>query len=97
MGKLAAGTEESDTVKQVKRGDRGMRKIENSGNECLVGGNQFNFKERLTDKMKGSGVTDHRCLQKGSIMVETNFRVYAYTSSKLDLAILSSFTQMMYR
>ncbi|KAF8374632.1 hypothetical protein PRIPAC_81061 [Pristionchus pacificus] len=35
--------------------------------------------------------------KSGSIIVETNFRVYAYTSSSLQLAILSSFTCMTYR
>ncbi|GMT24388.1 hypothetical protein PFISCL1PPCAC_15685, partial [Pristionchus fissidentatus] len=35
--------------------------------------------------------------KSGSLMVETNFRVYAYTSSSLQLAILSSFTSMTYR
>ncbi|CAB3405971.1 unnamed protein product [Caenorhabditis bovis] len=33
----------------------------------------------------------------GSIIVETNFRLYAYTSSPLQLAILSTFTEMTYR
>ncbi|CAI5448812.1 unnamed protein product [Caenorhabditis angaria] len=33
----------------------------------------------------------------GSVIVETNFRLYAYTSSPLQLAILSTFTEMTYR
>ncbi|VDK53172.1 unnamed protein product [Anisakis simplex] len=33
----------------------------------------------------------------GYIIVETNYRVYAYTDSSLQLAILSTFTEMMYR
>ncbi|CAI4221128.1 unnamed protein product [Auanema sp. JU1783] len=33
----------------------------------------------------------------GYIIVETNFRLYAYTNSSLDLAILSTFTEMTYR
>ncbi|VDP23291.1 unnamed protein product [Heligmosomoides polygyrus] len=33
----------------------------------------------------------------GNIIVETNFRLYAYTSSSLQLAILSTFTEMTYR
>ncbi|KAJ1373832.1 hypothetical protein KIN20_036357 [Parelaphostrongylus tenuis] len=35
--------------------------------------------------------------RSGSIIVETNFRLYAYTSSALQLAILSTFTEMIYR
>jgi len=34
---------------------------------------------------------------RGFIIVETNFRVYAYTGSSLQLAILSTFCEMMYR
>jgi len=34
---------------------------------------------------------------EGYIMVETNFRVYAYTTSKLALAILHMFTRPDYR
>ncbi|KHN86571.1 General transcription factor IIH subunit 4 [Toxocara canis] len=33
----------------------------------------------------------------GYIIVETNYRVYAYTDSSLQLAILSTFTEMLYR
>ncbi|GMR47943.1 hypothetical protein PMAYCL1PPCAC_18138, partial [Pristionchus mayeri] len=40
---------------------------------------------------------DSTIKKTGSIIVETNFRVYAYTSSSLQLAILSSFTSMTYR
>lgn len=40
---------------------------------------------------------DSMTKKTGSIIVETNFRVYAYTSSSLQLAILSSFTSMTYR
>ncbi|KJH47936.1 hypothetical protein DICVIV_05956 [Dictyocaulus viviparus] len=35
--------------------------------------------------------------RSGNIIVETNFRLYAYTSSVLQLAILSTFTEMIYR
>ncbi|VDO84799.1 unnamed protein product [Heligmosomoides polygyrus] len=35
--------------------------------------------------------------RSGNIIVETNFRLYAYTSSSLQLAILSTFTEMTYR
>uniref|UniRef100_A0A1I8EFU3 General transcription factor IIH subunit 4 n=1 Tax=Wuchereria bancrofti TaxID=6293 RepID=A0A1I8EFU3_WUCBA len=35
--------------------------------------------------------------QHGFVIVETNYRVYAYTDSNLQLAILSTFTEMLYR
>ncbi|CAJ0601998.1 unnamed protein product [Cylicocyclus nassatus] len=35
--------------------------------------------------------------RSGNIIVETNFRLYAYTNSSLQLAILSTFTEMTYR
>uniref|UniRef100_A0A915Q5C8 General transcription factor IIH subunit 4 n=1 Tax=Setaria digitata TaxID=48799 RepID=A0A915Q5C8_9BILA len=35
--------------------------------------------------------------QGGFVIVETNYRVYAYTDSSLQLAILSTFTEMLYR
>ncbi|OZC09991.1 Transcription factor tfb2 [Onchocerca flexuosa] len=35
--------------------------------------------------------------QSGFVIVETNYRVYAYTDSSLQLAILSIFTEMLYR
>jgi transcription initiation factor TFIIH subunit 4 len=34
---------------------------------------------------------------QGFIIVETNYRVYAYTDSTLQLAILSTFCEMLYR
>lgn len=34
---------------------------------------------------------------KGFLVVETNYRVYAYTNSSLQLAILSTFTELLYR
>jgi transcription initiation factor TFIIH subunit 4 len=34
---------------------------------------------------------------KGFVIVETNYRVYAYTESSLKLAILSTFCEMTYR
>lgn len=36
-------------------------------------------------------------MMKGFLIVETNFRVYAYTDSTLQLAILSTFTELNYR
>lgn len=38
-----------------------------------------------------------KSLIKGFLIVETNFRVYAYTNSTLQLAILSTFTELNYR
>lgn len=35
--------------------------------------------------------------EKGYIIVETNYRVYAYTESKLQISILGLFTQLLYR
>ncbi|CAJ0585065.1 unnamed protein product, partial [Mesorhabditis spiculigera] len=35
--------------------------------------------------------------REGCLVVETNYRVYAYTASSLQLAILSTFTEFLYR
>jgi transcription initiation factor TFIIH subunit 4 len=40
--------------------------------------------------MHGSGGTD----QKGSIILETNYRLYAYTNSPLQIAVLALFTKL---
>lgn len=34
---------------------------------------------------------------KGYIVVETNYRVYAYTDSNLQVALLGLFTDLLYR
>lgn len=34
---------------------------------------------------------------KGNIIVETNYRVYAYTDSNLQVALLGLFTELIYR
>lgn len=34
---------------------------------------------------------------KGYIVVETNYRVYAYTESNLQVALLGLFTELLYR
>ena len=34
---------------------------------------------------------------RGYIMVETNYRVYAYTQTNLQVALLGLFTELMYR
>lgn len=44
-----------------------------------------------------SSDTSSELNRSGYIIVETNFRVYAYTDSSLQLAILSTFTEMLYR
>lgn len=36
-------------------------------------------------------------VSKGYIIVETNYRVYAYTDSNLQVALLGLFTELMYR
>lgn len=35
--------------------------------------------------------------QAGYIVVETNYRVYAYTDSNLQVALLGLFTELLYR
>lgn len=35
--------------------------------------------------------------EKGYIIVETNYRVYAYTDSKLQISLLALFTELLYR
>nr|CAH7753636.1 unnamed protein product [Callosobruchus chinensis] len=34
---------------------------------------------------------------KGYVIVETNYRVYAYTDSNLQVALISLFTELIYR
>lgn len=36
-------------------------------------------------------------IPKGYIVVETNYRVYAYTDSNLQVALVGLFTELMYR
>lgn len=36
-------------------------------------------------------------MPKGYIIVETNYRVYAYTDSNLQVALLGLFTELIYR
>uniref|UniRef100_A0A1I7XRH7 General transcription factor IIH subunit 4 n=1 Tax=Heterorhabditis bacteriophora TaxID=37862 RepID=A0A1I7XRH7_HETBA len=48
----------------------------------------------LSTGNEGVGWNESR---RGNIIVETNFRLYAYTGSSLQLAILSTFTEMIYR
>ncbi|XP_014784318.1 general transcription factor IIH subunit 4 [Octopus bimaculoides] len=43
-----------------------------------------------------SQVSDN-AIRQGFIVVETNYRVYAYTDSQLQIALLALFTEMIYR
>jgi transcription initiation factor TFIIH subunit 4 len=40
---------------------------------------------------------DESSYEKGYIIVETNYRVYAYTESKLHISLLALFTELLYR
>lgn len=49
---------------------------------------------------KSSSLTagdDNTSYEKGYIIVETNYRVYAYTDSKLQISLLALFTELLYR
>lgn len=43
------------------------------------------------------GNDDEKVEESGYIIVETNFRVYAYTDSNLQVALLGLFTELLYR
>lgn len=43
------------------------------------------------------GADDDQEQDKGHIVVETNYRVYAYTDSNLQVALLALFTELLYR
>ncbi|VBB26182.1 unnamed protein product [Acanthocheilonema viteae] len=61
----------------------------------------FFFLTPLLNHLTGISYTSETCIanrnQEGFVIVETNYRVYAYTDSTLQLAILSTFTEMLYR
>ncbi|KAF1920927.1 transcription factor Tfb2-domain-containing protein [Ampelomyces quisqualis] len=40
---------------------------------------------------------DHKAQKKGFIIIETNYRLYAYTNSLIQIAILSLFTKLQHR
>lgn len=46
---------------------------------------------------KGGGIIGATAGEKGSIILETNYRLYAYTNSPLQIAVLSLFTQLKMR
>uniref|UniRef100_UPI00398F5864 general transcription factor IIH subunit 4 n=1 Tax=Pristiophorus japonicus TaxID=55135 RepID=UPI00398F5864 len=48
----------------------------------------------LASGVSGSTVDVHR---QGYIVVETNYRIYAYTDSELQLALIALFSEMLYR
>uniref|UniRef100_A0A1I7UIJ4 General transcription factor IIH subunit 4 n=2 Tax=Caenorhabditis tropicalis TaxID=1561998 RepID=A0A1I7UIJ4_9PELO len=58
------------------------------------------FLTHLLTHLSTNETTDDTSAEKvsmGKVIVETNFRVYAYTSSLLQLAIIALFTEMTYR
>ncbi|CAG9537537.1 unnamed protein product [Cercopithifilaria johnstoni] len=61
----------------------------------------FFFLTPLLNHLTNISYTSETCIenrnQNGFVIVETNYRVYAYTDSTLQLAILSTFTEMLYR
>ncbi|XP_036290386.1 general transcription factor IIH subunit 4 isoform X2 [Pipistrellus kuhlii] len=48
----------------------------------------------LSAGVSGAGGTAH---QPGFIVVETNYRLYAYTESELQIALIALFSEMLYR
>ncbi|XP_067865728.1 general transcription factor IIH subunit 4 isoform X2 [Heterodontus francisci] len=48
----------------------------------------------LASGVSGNSVDVHR---QGYIIVETNYRIYAYTDSELQLALIALFSEMLYR
>lgn len=42
-------------------------------------------------------MSDDSNYEKGYIIVETNYRVYAYTESKLQISLMALFTELLYR
>ena len=50
-----------------------------------------------TNATLGSSLSSHSSTSKGFIIVETNYRVYAYTSSPLQIALLSLFVNLVSR
>lgn len=48
----------------------------------------------LASGVSGTSLDSHK---QGFIMVETNYRVYAYTDSELQIALIALFSEMLYR
>ncbi|KAH8396525.1 hypothetical protein KR215_000267 [Drosophila sulfurigaster] len=54
----------------------------------------------VTNKDAATATTaadEERMQERGYIVVETNYRVYAYTDSQLQVAVLGLFTELLYR
>lgn len=49
------------------------------------------------ERTKTESTSNELDANDGFLIVETNFRVYAYTNSTLQIAILSTFTELIYR
>lgn len=58
--------------------------------ENIIGDNSGN-------KISTTSGDDNQNYEKGYIIVETNYRVYAYTDSKLQISLLALFTELLYR
>jgi transcription initiation factor TFIIH subunit 4 len=59
--------------------------------ECIIENSNVNS---ASGKMQQNDDTNY---DKGYIIVETNYRVYAYTDSKLQISLLALFTELLYR
>lgn len=53
--------------------------------------------ENTVSDNKISAASGDENYEKGYIIVETNYRVYAYTDSKLQISLLALFTELLYR
>lgn len=67
-----------------------MRQIAQEGNV----GNEY---ENSMDTTTSTTTASNKASKSGFLIVETNYRVYAYTNSTLQLAILSTFAEILYR
>lgn len=53
--------------------------------------------DNIANKSAATGGDESSNYEKGYIIVETNYRVYAYTDSKLQISLLALFTELLYR
>lgn len=51
----------------------------------------------ITSAQSSVPVVATESVRKGYIVVETNYRLYAYTDSHLQVALIGLFTDLMYR
>ena len=51
----------------------------------------------ITSMQNSEGPVLEEDTPKGNIVVETNYRVYAYTDSNLQVALIGLFTELLYR